>query len=320
MTFFTRLDDLFSEIDLRYCEICKANVLNEPQFSDAPAHRFHDNLIAFADNAEFMAHIKVLQNAQGLIPQINMIYMDPPFYSKNKYRARIKNEESVKLVDVYDDRWDSLSDYLSELGVRLKLAYDLLEDNGTIFVHLDWHSVHYVKIIMDRIFGYDAFVNEIIWQYKSGGGSNRRFARKHDTILFYAKGRSYKFNPQSEKSYNRNLKPYRFKGVEEYRDEHGWYTKVNMRDTWFINMVGRSAAERTGFYTQKPEELLKRIIACATDEGDLIADFYMGSGTSLKVAHDMKRKFIGCDVSANSFEISQKRLRAAGADFSVVKI
>ena len=110
MTFFTRLDDLFSEIDLRYCEICKANVLNEPQFSVAPAHAFPDNLIAFADNAEFMAYIKVLQNAQGLIPQINMIYMDPPFYSKNKYRARIKNEESVKLVDVYDDRWDSLSD------------------------------------------------------------------------------------------------------------------------------------------------------------------------------------------------------------------
>lgn len=320
MTFFIKLGDLFSEIDSRYDEICKLNHLSQLRFSDAEAHNFDGNLIALADNAKFMTYVKTLQKAHSMVPKINMIYMDPPFYSKNKYRARIKDEERVKLIDVYNDRWNSLSDYLLELGVRLKLAYDLLEDNGTIFIHLDWHSVHYVKVIMDWIFGYDSFVNEIIWHYKSGGGSNRRFSRKHDTILFYAKGLSYKFNPQSEKSYNRDLKPYRFKGVDEYRDEIGWYTNVNMRDVWSINMVGRSAAERTGFYTQKPEELLKRIVACATDEGDQIADFYMGSGTSLKVAHDMKRKFIGCDVSANSFEISQKRLRAAGADFSVVKI
>ena len=123
---------------------------------------------------------------------------------------------------------------------------DLLSDTGCLWVHLDWHAVHYVKVILDQIFGEKNFINEIIWTYKSGGANKRNFARKHDTLLFYSKTDNYIFNPQTEKSYNRGLRPYRFKGVEEYEDETGWYTIVNMKDVWSIDMVGRTSSERTG--------------------------------------------------------------------------
>ena len=103
------------------------------------------------------------------------------------------------------------------------------------------------------------FVNEIIWTYKSGGSSKKHFARKHDTILVYSKTDKYYLSLPKEKSYNRGLKPYRFKGVEEFQDETGWYTMVNMKDVWNIDMVGRTSAERTGYATQKPEALLSSL-------------------------------------------------------------
>ena len=118
------------------------------------------------------------------------------------------------------------------LTIRLLMMKDLLAEKGSIWLHLDWHAVHYVKIIMDEIFGEENFINEIIWHYKSGGASKRRFARKHDTLLFYSKSKDYYFLAQKEKSYNRDYKPYRFKGVKEYRDEFGWYTMVNRKDVW----------------------------------------------------------------------------------------
>ncbi len=316
---------LMDEIGGRYEELC-ANSLHNTDFSgldcdsDIYGGGGSGGFIALANNAEFMAHIRLMQIESRLANPgkkrgIDMIYMDPPFYSNSVYKARICTSDEARYVDVYSDRWRSLDEYLISLGIRIRLAHDLLADTGSIFIHLDWHAAHYVKIIADEIFGYDNFINEIIWQYKSGGASGRKFSRKHDTILFYGKSGAYKFNPQSEKSYNRDFKAYRFKNVKEYCDEAGWYTMVNMRDVWEINMVGRSSKERTGFHTQKPEKLLSRIVSAATDEGDLIADFYMGSGTALKVAADSGRKFIGCDMSRNSFEITKKRLTDAGIAF-----
>lgn len=103
---------------------------------------------------------------------------------------------------------------------------------------------------MDEIFGEDNFVNEIIWHYKSGGSGKRHFSRKHDTILVYSKTKKYYFLPDKEKSYNRGFKPYRFKGVKEYKDDMGWYTMVTMKDVWNVDMVGRTSSERTGYATQ----------------------------------------------------------------------
>ena len=183
------------------------------------------------------------------------------------------------------------------VGVRLLYMRDLLADEGTIWVHLDWHSVHYVKILLDEIFGDRNFINEIIWQYKSGGSSKKHFARKHDNILVYGKSSKYYLKLPKEKSYNRGLKPYRFKGVEEFCDDIGWYTMVNMKDVWSIDMVGRTSGERTGYATQKPEALLARIIEAASCEGDIVGDFFCGSGTLAAAASKLGRRWICCDSS-----------------------
>jgi DNA modification methylase len=219
----------------------------------------------------------------------------------------------------YDDHWKTgMEEYLKMLCVRFFLIKDLLSDEGCFWVHLDWHVVHYVKILMDEIFGEDNFVNEIIWNYKSGGTGKRNFSRKHDTLLFYSKSKKYYFNPLQEKSYNRGFKPYRFKGVQEYEDELGWYTMVNMKDVWQIDMVGRTSAERTGYATQKPEQLLSRIIESCTREGDLCADFFSGSGTLAATAEKLGRRWIACDIGGIATAKCLKRLTKKDSRFTVI--
>jgi hypothetical protein len=207
--------------------------------------------------------------------------------------------------------------YLRMLIPRFFGFRELLSRTGCLWVHLDWHAVHYVKVLLDAIFGEENFVNEVIWNYKSGGASKRRFARKHDTLLFYARTKEYYFKPQREKSYNRGLKPYRFKGVKEYRDETGWYTLVNMKDVWQLDMVGRTSAERTGYATQKPESLIARILESCTKEGALCADFFGGSGTLAAAAERMGRRWLLCDAGRFAAINAQKRMIGLGAGFAV---
>ena len=190
-------------------------------------------------------------------------------------------------------------------------------EDGLIWVHVDYHAVHYVRILMDEVFGADNFVNEIIWHYKSGGSTKRRFSRKHDNILVYSKSKKYKFFPLEEKSYNRDFKPYRFKGVEEFRDEVGWYTMVNMKDVWEIDMVGRTSKERTGYATQKPEALLTRVIESCTEPGDLVCDFFCGSGSFGATAAKLGRNFIMCDQESLAIETTAARLVHEGIPFTV---
>ena len=219
------------------------------------------NMLALGDNRNFM---KTLLRQHNMAGKIQMIYIDPPFFSKANYDASIRLDSkktdhlpALKYL-AYEDVWEQgLESYLKMLCTRLYLIRDLLSDNGTVWVHLDWHAVHYVRILMDEIFGMDHFVNEIIWTYKSGGTSKKYFARKHDTILVYSKNKDYYFNILKEKSYNRGMRPYHFKGVKEYKDEVGWYTMVNMKDVWQIDMVGRTSSERNGYATQKPEMCIR---------------------------------------------------------------
>ena len=186
----------------------------------------------------------------------------------------------------------------------------LLKPTGSLFVHLDWHACHYVKCELDKIFGYDSFVNEIVWFYKSGGASKKRFSRKHDSILYYGRTDLCKYNVQKEKSYNRGFKPYRFKGVEEFKDENGrWYTLVNAKDVFEIDMVGRTSSERLGYPTQKPEKLLERIIKACSNEGDIVADFFCGGGTTAAVAEKLNRKWIACDISRIAVSVTRDRLQ-----------
>lgn len=271
-----------------------------------------ENLLVHSDNFPFM---KYLLEQKGMGEKINLIYIDPPFYSKANYgtERKLQSGKSDKVTSIkqqaYHDLWeDGMEAYLRMLTERFLLMKELLAEDGCLWVHLDWHSVHYVKVILDEIFGEKNFINEIIWTYKSGGVSKNYFARKHDTLLFYAKSSNYYFKAQQEKSYNRNFKPYRFKGVEEFKDEVGWYTMVNMKDVWQINMVGRTSGERTGYATQKPEQLIERILESCTREGDLCADFFCGSGTLPATADRMGRRWIASDLGDLAAVSTHKRL------------
>lgn len=270
----------------------------------SPANEFYqgDNLFAME---------RLLKNGYG--GKIDLIYIDPPFMTKSNQEGRIvindgEKEHVIEQI-AYEDNWEKgIISYLNMLCPRLYLMRELLSQKGTLYVHLDYRTVHYVKILLDSIFGAENFLNEIIWAYKSGGVSKRYYSRKHDTILVYTKTKDYIFNPQKEKSYNRGFKPYRFKGVEEYQDDLGWYTLVNLKDVWQIDMVGRTSKERVGYATQKPEKLLERIILTSSNEDSIVADFFAGSGTTGIVAEKLNRRWIMSDKGDLSSVTIHKRI------------
>ncbi len=313
MTVMSELGRAYRNGKSRYARLKKSepvSLVMKEQYGSSP-----DNMLIYGDNAKVM---DCLLRREGMAGRIKMIYIDPPFFSKADYDAVLKVAGETIRHTVYGDNWRfGKAGYFSMLTSALMQMKELLATDGLIWLHLDWHAAASARLIMDEIFGEENFVNEIIWNYKSGGSSSRHFARKHDTILVYAKSRKYGFHPLQEKSYNRQLKPYRFKGVKEYRDEVGWYTMVNMKDVWQIDMVGRTSSERTGYATQKPEELLRRIILSSTEEGDICADFFSGSGTMAAVASKTGRRFIACDTGPLAVETSAARLTACGADFGV---
>lgn len=269
-----------------------------------------DSLMIWADNRKSLPYLA----ESGYAGKIQMIYADPPFFSKNNYSAvvKVKDTEGITRnikVHAYDDRWgNDISNYIREMIVQVLALKELLREDGVIVVHLDWHAVHYARIVLDEIFGADNFINEVIWSYKSGGGCSRRFSRKHDNLLIYGKTSGYKFRPVKEKSYNRGFKPYMFRGVEEFHDENGWYTMVNARDVWNIDAVGRTSSERIGYATQKPEKLLTKLIEAFTDEGDTVADFFSGSGTTAAAAVKSNRRWICADKNAMSVAMSLSRI------------
>ena len=209
----------------------------------------------------------------------------------------------------------SLLAYLISITLRVTEIQRVLKSTGSFYLHCDPTSSHYLKLVLDGIFvpkGGD-FQNEIDWCYKSGGASKHHFSRKHDVLLFYTKmfytkSNKYTFNYQTEKSYNRGFKPYRFKGVEEFKDEIGWYTLVGMKDYWNIDMVGRTSTERLGYPTQKPEALLSRIITASSNKDDTVLDAYCGCGTTIAVAQDQHRQWIGIDITYRSIALVLRRL------------
>ena len=276
------------------------------------------SLLSLSDNLEFMKQLI----GSGYGGCFRTIYIDPPFFTKSKFNAAVSIRDShggshrIRHL-AFDDRFErSLEYYISNMTVRILLMKDLLADDGQLWVHLDWHSSHYIRLVLDELLGEKNFINEIVWCYKSGGSGKKHFSRKHDTILVYSKNRKYYISIPEEKSYNRGFKPYNFKGVREYQDENGWYTLVNMKDVWNVDMVGRTSAERNGYATQKPMELMRRIIEAGSEPGDLVGDFFCGSGSFLEAAQAAGRRWIGCDNEKLAVSLARKRLMAAGAEFS----
>lgn len=280
-----------------------------------------ENTISMGDNLRYMEYLIKTKRLRG---KLQLIYADPPFFSGSKYQASLRIQSPMlgrsELIraGAYDDRWgQGLEQYLCMLTVRFLMMKELLGEEGSLWVHLDWHVVHYVKLILDNIFGQENFINEIIWTYKSGGSGRKSFAKKHDTLLLYGKSNNRYFLPLKEKSYNRGYRPYRFKNVEEFCDDTGWYTMVNMKDVWNIDMVGRTSAERNGYATQKPEKLLQRIIESCSRQGDICADFFAGSGTLGSVCETLGRKWIMCDESSLSVSCQIDRMAERSARFCV---
>ncbi len=273
--------------------------------------------LSLSDNVDFLRELI----SKGYSGKFRCIYIDPPFFTRSKFNASVSvkdNDGSSHRIRhlAFDDRFErSLECYVENMTVRILLMKELLAQDGTLWVHLDWHSSHYIRLVLDELMGDRNFVNEIVWCYKSGGSGKKHFSRKHDTILVYSKSRKYYISIPEEKSYNRGFKPYNFKGVREYCDENGWYTLVNMKDVWNVDMVGRTSSERNGYATQKPMELMRRIIDAGSEEGDLVGDFFCGSGSFLEAAELSGRRWMGCDNEKLAVSMARKRLMKRDAAF-----
>lgn len=251
----------------------------------------------------------------GFRQKIDLIYLDPPYLSSAHYSSNIPigyggagEKRIIKRPVFKDGGLESIEAYLEAIYPRLKGAKELLTPAGNLFVHLDWHVSHYVKILLDEIFSRENFINEIVWCYGGGSGSKRHFHRKHDLILWYSRGEDYIFNPQyrpySPGTMERGLT--RVKGSKYHLHQQG----ALMQDWWAdINKIlSPTAGENLKFPTQKPEALLKRIVAAASNPNSLVADFYAGSGTTASVCEQMGRRWIMGDESCISAYTTIARL------------
>ena len=230
---------------------------------------------------------------------IDLIYIDPPYFSQRNYGD-------------FDDRWKSMQHYLDFMVERLKEMHRLLKPKGSIYVHLDWHAVHYVKVEMDKIFGVENFINEIIWCYETAGKSKKAYSKKHDTILFYSKSGDVKFNVSSvliprKKNHMRSVDGFSEKTDKKSGKVYRYFSTDGKlpHDYWIdIPALNRSDFQRTGYQTQKPSKLMERIILASSNEGDLVADFFCGSGSFIKKAHELGRSCIGVDVSPKALALA----------------
>jgi adenine-specific DNA-methyltransferase len=337
------------------------------------------NLLFHSDNIDAMNHLIKL----GFSEKIDLVYIDPPFWSGEKYFHRIKNAHNIAFEDIWKRQ---INVYLDMIYPRLYAVQKLISQSGSIFVHLDWHIVHYVKVIMDEIFGHENFRNEIL--VKRGRRKNLlyqfqsidRMHSANDTILWYSKSANTKFpHPLAKHTSNskwmgfwsnidRPTMRYEIFGIVPERGQWKWckvralkaienykyykerFSSIPLEEYWvqtnkkleFIRKrEGIKYAEywippkthrildnvwmdietynySTGYGTEKHTELLERIIGQFSKVGDLVADFFCGSGTTLLVAQKLARKWIGCDASSLAMEVTKRRL--GGSEFSLINI
>ena len=273
-----------------------------------------DNLVHHGDNLPVLR-----QMASG---SADLIYVDPPFNTGSRQsRSQIrtvrsacgdrtgfggKRYRSVTLGSkAFADRFD---DYLGFLQPRLHEAYRVLAPNGSLYLHLDYREVHYCKVLLDEIFGRDCFLNEIIWAYDYGARAKRRWPAKHDNILFYVKDpKHYTFNNEAV-----DRIPYMAPGL--VTPEKAKRGKLPT-DTWWHTIVSPTGKEKTGYPTQKPLGILRRIIQASSNPGDLVLDFFAGSGTTGVAAHELGRRFILIDNNPEAIEVMRKRLKGMDVEY-----
>lgn len=274
---------------------------------------------------------------------IDLIYLDPPFNTGKQWHAPIGSDaEGASFNDIWawDDvaeaegetlatsvkrQWvnalhiespiravvetaeatagEEMGAYLAFMAMRLVEMQRVLKSAGSIYLHCDPTASHYLKLMMDAIFGRENFRNEVIWAYRTGGASKRSFSKKHDVLLFYSKSREYRFNRQQERAYTKSksrrpgIVDYGAGTAEFFEDEKGVYNLVGMRDIWHIPYINSQSLERTGYPTQKPLALLDRVINASTSAGDVVLDPFCGCATACVSAESLGRRWVGIDVS-----------------------
>ena len=291
-------------------------------FLDAKNKKIPLNAVFFGDNLHILRALP--SNC------IDLIYIDPPFFSGRNYNQIWGDDNEVR---TFHDIWeDGLPSYLVWLNARLWEMRRVLKNTGSIYVHCDWHASHYIKCEMDKVFGYECFRNEIVWPYLGiKRYTAKKFPQKNDIILSYKKSDNYTWNvqyiPHKEEYVKKKWKI--DKDGRYYRDDvnktNGQFRIIYLDElqgeivdsVWDdIAPVNPVAKERLGYPTQKPEALLERIIKASTNENDIVADFFMGGGTTCAVAQKLNRKFIGCDISRVASSVTLNRLIKDAEDIS----
>jgi len=300
-----------------------------------------DNLVIRGECLSACAYLK----EQDI--KVDLVYIDPPFASGADYAKKVyirknprlaeqikKAEEQMEMEELvafeekmYGDIWNK-EDYLNWMYENLMAIKEVMSETASIYVHLDWHIGHYVKILMDEVFGEENFVNEVVWYYRRWNIAGKSFATNHDNLYYYAKNKEkYSYNqmyiPKSEKSSAQG------KSWISVIDENGKRKSIQtdeptkgvpMPDVWDISMINPVAIERLEYSTQKPEALLERIIKASSNENMTVCDFFGGSGVTAKVANDLNRRFIHCDIGVNSIQTVRDRLKEAKADFKILEV
>jgi len=294
---------------------------------DLPANR-----LIWGDNLHVMRQLPS--------ESIDLIYIDPPFFSGRQYNIIFGDQNEVRS---FTDIWEGgMPGYLIWLNARLYEMKRLLKKTGSIYVHCDWHASHYIKVEMDKIFGYENFRNEIVWFYRRWTNVQSNFQRMHDVILFYSKSDRYLFNKveipvreylqeRKQKGWNSNtvesggkrirqlivydreaftqaVQAGRVKPEEWDKIVYAEQRTLYAPDVWEIPFINPVAKERIGYPTQKPEALVERIIKASTQEGDVVADFFCGGGTTPAVAQRLGRRWIACDQSRVAVAVTADRL------------
>ena len=323
----TRFEHAYPRIYLPFQEVQRVEFGHGKDFPPTDLFPTGANRLFFGDNLHVMRQLPS--------KSIDLIYIDPPFFSGRNYNVIFGDKNEVRS---FSDIWEGgMPGYLIWLNARLYEMKRLLKDTGSIFVHLDWHASHYVKVEMDKIFGAQNFVNEIAWCYEDIGGKKvDYYKRKHDCILFYQKSPSrapfnHQFKALSESSIKRYSPYFDENGQISYRrlkeTNPGVFKKLKgipddldqiwmdsnkgqpLSDWWAdISPIKRGFGESIGYPTQKPEKLLERILIGSTDEASVVADFFFGGGTFLSVAQKLKRRWIGCDQSRIATAIAADRI------------
>ncbi len=276
--------------------------------------------------------------------KVDLVYIDPPFASGADYAKKVYIRRDPKAADeiaqaeqeldmeelrsfeekMYGDVWDK-EKYLNWMYENLMAIKSVMSETASIYVHLDYNIGHYVKILMDEIFGEDNFRNEIIWHYIKGASSKKAFGRKHQSIFYYSKSEEnyfdldsvrIEYNPETIARAQRGEARYQNVDADELENKG-----KNPGDVWSdVFAVQGNSIQNTDYATQKPEALLERIIKASSDEKMLVADFFGGSGVTAAVASKLNRRFIHCDIGINSIQTTRDRLAANGAEFDVLEI